>query len=807
VKIGGGGGFIPGIVFNPSQQGLAYARADIGGAYRLNPGNDTWTPLLDFADNAHWNYWGIDSIATDPVNPNNLYLATGMYTNSFDPNNGQILISNNQGESFTASDLPFKVGGNMPGRGMGERLAVDPNDNSILFFGTRSGNGLWKSTNAAVTWTLVTSFPSAGTYAPDPTDPTGYNSDLIGVVWVTFDSTSGTSGKATPRIFVGVANLGSDNIFVSEDGGSTWAAVAGQNTTFLPHKGILSPAENTLYVSYSNGAGPYDGTLGSVQKFNIATSTWTDITPATGSDLYFGFGGLSVDLQKPGTVMVAAVNSWWPDGQMYRSTDSGATWSPLWEWISYPTLQKFYTYSDSLAPWLGPDSVDLTLGDLQIGWMMEALAIDPFDSDHFLYGTGATIYGSHDLTQWDTQHLITLESLADGVEETSVQGLLAPPTGPLLLSVVGDIEGFVHTSLTTPPAQEFQTPEWSTAVDIDYAGNSPTDIVRIGNDAGSTLQQVAVSSNSGNSWNIDFGAALNVTGGKVAYSANADTVLWSSSTNGVLVSQFTNAFTAVSSLPSGSIIASDKRNNAIFYAASGSKFYLSSDIGHTFSAISTLGSSTAPVKIVVHPSVSGDVWVSTDVGLFHSVNNGTTFTTISGVTEAWAIALGASATTGGYPSLYAGANIGGVIGYFRSDDQGTNWVQINDAAHGFGSISSNPISADLLVYGRVFIGTNGRGIFYGVPAGAAPPNTATSSTASSTSHSSTTSIISTTTKTTTTSSVASKTTTATSASATSTGLAGEFGQCGGEGWTGPTTCVAGSTCVDQNPFFSQCVPS
>lgn len=32
--------------------------------------------------------------------------------------------------------------------------------------------------------------------------------------------------------------------------------------------------------------------------------------------------------------------------------------------------------------------------------------------------------------------------------------------------------------------------------------------------------------------------------------------------------------------------------------------------------------------------------------------------------------------------------------------QGTNWVQINDAAHGFGSISSNPITADLRVYGR-----------------------------------------------------------------------------------------------------------
>jgi xyloglucan-specific exo-beta-1,4-glucanase len=73
--------------------------------------------------------------------------AAGMYTNSWDPNNGSILASTNQGESWSIYPLPFKVGGNMPGRGLGERLAVDPHDNSILYFGARSGHGLWKSTN------------------------------------------------------------------------------------------------------------------------------------------------------------------------------------------------------------------------------------------------------------------------------------------------------------------------------------------------------------------------------------------------------------------------------------------------------------------------------------------------------------------------------------------------------------------------------------------------------------------------------------------------------------------------------------
>lgn len=45
-----------------------------------------------------------------------------MYTNSYDPNNGAILASKDQGATWTASALPFKVGGNMPGRGMGEVL-------------------------------------------------------------------------------------------------------------------------------------------------------------------------------------------------------------------------------------------------------------------------------------------------------------------------------------------------------------------------------------------------------------------------------------------------------------------------------------------------------------------------------------------------------------------------------------------------------------------------------------------------------------------------------------------------------------
>ncbi|HEX8630513.1 MAG TPA: xyloglucanase, partial [Catenuloplanes sp.] len=129
-----GGGFVSGIVFNRGEKNLIYARTDIGGAYRWNESTRSWTPLLDWVGRQNWGYNGVLSIASDPVDPNRVYAALGMYTNSWDPNNGAIGRSADRGRTWQVTPLPFKIGGNMPGRGMGERLAIDPNRNSTLYY-------------------------------------------------------------------------------------------------------------------------------------------------------------------------------------------------------------------------------------------------------------------------------------------------------------------------------------------------------------------------------------------------------------------------------------------------------------------------------------------------------------------------------------------------------------------------------------------------------------------------------------------------------------------------------------------------
>lgn len=238
-----GGGFVDGIVFHPTEKGLRYTRTDIGGAYRWDGPKGQWLPLLDWVPYKDTNLMGVESIAVDPSDANRLYLACGMYTNATSPD-AAILRSDDRGAIFQRADMPFKMGGNEDGRGNGERLAVDPNDGRVIYFGSRL-DGLWRSEDRGETWAKVAGFPDVregpATRAAGQTARRVRNVGFVprssGIVFEIFDPRSGSAGKRSQIIYAGISLLNRPSIFRSTDAGQTWQAVSGQPTSLRPSHG------------------------------------------------------------------------------------------------------------------------------------------------------------------------------------------------------------------------------------------------------------------------------------------------------------------------------------------------------------------------------------------------------------------------------------------------------------------------------------------------------------------------------------------------------------------------------------------
>lgn len=697
-----GGGFCDGIIFHPTAPGVRYARTDMGGAYRWDAKADRWMPLLDFISYEDNNLVGVESIAVDPNDPKTVYLDCGTYTFS---TNGAIFHSHDGGLTFGRTDVPFKMGGNENGRGNGERMMVDPNNSDIIYVGTRQA-GLWKSTDKALSFDKVTGFPTFGA-----------DWRSAGVVFVLFDPASKADG-CSQTIFAGYSRMGDDNMFVSRDGGKTWKAMEGAPKQYIPNHAVLS-SDRCIYVSYGTNPGPMRMTDGGVWKYDIEADSWTDITPDRPSeDRSFGYASVSVDLRNPAHIIastfgrpMSGVNS---SEEVFRSTDGGQTWKAV--------FASGGRYDETKAPYI------INTG---IHWLFD-IEIDPLDSDHAMFTCGYGGWETFNLGNMDKDEPTLWTPMATGIEETVPLELYSPREGAWLITGIGDYGGFTHWDLDKPMADSHHDPRFGNTNAVAGSELHPELVVRSGRiHGGYTGKNISYSLDGGETW-AEPATVPDETGanGHVAVSADGGTWVWTPDRLPVYVTHDRGTtWKASDGIAPALRVVADKVNSSKFYAFDirTGLLYTSTDGAETFTEqyvgiqarpgrdgrISGRGDNRGGQdRVYATPGHEGDLWIAAFDGLHHA-SDGRNFVPMSQVREMHAFGFGANAPGSDYPAMYMVGIVNGVRGFFRSDDAARSWVRINDDAHQYGLVLH--ITGDPKKYGRVYVGTHGRGALYGDP--------------------------------------------------------------------------------------------
>ena len=702
-----GGGFVPAIIYNESEEGLVYARTNIGGAYKMNKETGRWECITDFIGGDDWNYMGIESIATDAKEPNRVYLAAGTYTNQ---GNGAIFISEDYGENWIKAEIDTAMGGNEVGRGAGERLMIDPNNNSILFFASRQ-DGLFKSSDYGRTWENVSSFPTSGGYTED-----GFS---VGLTWVAFDKSSSKDGEATKTIFVGVPRGDSDEtIFRSDDGGETWAAlpvpefegINPEREKMKPIQGKVS-ADGCLYVTYGSKVGPNNVSKGFVKKYSLADNSWTDITPVFAKDYACGYSGLALDASDPQTVVVTTLCLWSKVDNVLVSRDGGETWDGFWD---PQTEEDQYQLDIEDSKWLDWQ------GQLKLGWWMTGVAMNPFNSDEIMYGTGATIFGTTNLSALGSGEKVNVTVMCEGIEETAIDNFVSPKDteegAPDLYSIMADIYGFRHDDATVAPDEHYGD---FRSTSIDCGLDNYKVVVRTTEDT-SFGNGLWISLDAGETWQEAETLPEGLTrceGGQAVVSTDGSKIILMPGTpgsNGYVTSDYGKTWTKCEGLPGDSKLESDGVNPDIFYGVSDGSFYVSYDGGLTFEYLTKF--LLANFQFEANPFAEGEMYIAAGSGgvYFLDIESGKLTGLSSGV-EINSIGLGKPAEGESAPTIFAmGSSEENGSGVYRSTDNGKTWTRINNDTQKWGNVNAR-ISGDPKTFGRCYISTNGRGIIMGNP--------------------------------------------------------------------------------------------
>ncbi len=728
-----GGGFVTGIITSKTRPGLIYARTDVGGAYRWDPDAGRWIPLLDWVSQTDVGLLGIESIAIDPQNPRRVYILCG--TSYFSNGKTMILRSSDYGATFDTVNVTslWQAHGNGEGRQSGEKLAVDPQNSAIIFCGSRT-KGLFKSSDSGKTWRAV---PNTAAFSGS-----SVTSD-IGISFVIFDPSGGkTTEGGTRTIYVGAAKT-SGNLYVSNDGGATFSAVAGAPSGLMPMRAAL--AGGSILITFSNSVGPANVSTGAVWKYTTASGTWTNITPKKGSVYYgsggqgysSGFGGISVDPTDTNHLVLTTVSCYsaqyrWPNKKtnagdfIFESTDGGAAWRNLFpEWVT-PTGANANVDPNGNA-WIDGTAIH---------WA-GCIEFDPSDPKQVWVTSGNGVFRTDDITAaapvWKFQ--------SRGLEETVPLDAVSVPGGPLV-TAIGDYDGARYIDVyRSAPVHE---PRIGSTLSLGYGSKNHT-FVRAGHvtdystSPATESDVLYYSTDTARTWTklpTPRGGkgltVLNADGTIILHRPDMSSTVYRSTDGG-------STWTTVNGLDAQtnySKIVPDPVNTKVFYVLDQQGWLLvSNDGGATFTKKGRVNddqnglyqNSSCLIRTV--PDREGSLWIPLDQcqswqpggysrnGLALTEDGGASFRRFPAVNICVAVGLGKAAHGATYYALYIwGAANNGPVGIYRSIDKGATWERINDDAHQFGGPGNgNFVIGDFNVYGRVYMSTAGRGLIFGEP--------------------------------------------------------------------------------------------
>lgn len=363
--------------------------------------------------------------------------------------------------------------------------------------------------------------------------------------------------------------------------------------------------------------------------------------------------------------------------------------------------------------------------------------LNPQKPNEIWYSDWYGIWRTEDITASDGA---VFDAVSDQLEVTVVAALSSPPSGEAkLFSGFYDITGFRHTSLTEIP-KGFPKEDYNNTTSYAIFESDPNIVYKVKGNYNTHKGTGFKSTDNGKTW-TEFKPGLpnDFCGGRIAVSFdNPDAVVWTpvnrpahySHDGGKTWNKCKGipATTIIDSIwePQVDTLASNKTGSSIFYIYTPTiGFYRSTDNGVSFTHISNNNlpkpkNNTRRFGIKTVPNQDGGVWVNLGAdGLYKSDDAGNTFTKVESVSIAQSVAFGKAKEGSEHPAtVYLYGRIkddikdGNPSEYrlYMSDDMGETWRRISDDYNKLGKL--DVLEGDRQVYGKVFAGTGGRGIYY-----------------------------------------------------------------------------------------------